>query len=869
MSISGDSINKLNQASASVRKLATEQKQLTAAEEQGVRLKKQLSALNAKMTPENVRLTATIKAQTQAYRQSVIEQQKLNGTFKPGVVSGFISSIKGLAAAYLGLQTAISLVKNVFETTKDLNVLSQSYKYLIGDTVELGKTQTFLSDITQRYGLELVSTSQAYLKFRASIAGANFDLVESQKIFESVSKAGSVLGLNAQRMELVFLALEQMISKGTISTEELRRQLGDNLPGAMRIMADALGVTIPKLLQMVKNNELLASEVLPKFRVQLEKAYGIESVRTVDNLQTSVNRLKNAWTVAIKEMEASPGFKAIIDFIAKALESDKMEASAKSAAIVTGALNSINVELGKIAKTGNDKAYQDAIFGFWEDAAKELSKYKYQLDLVNKSIADATSMPGGSVNRALIKEADELLIKYNAQLEILKKLDDLNIKGIAREKATEPITDETLDKLRSELNLATGIIEKLEIQKKINDYLLSKAKSGERIKELNDINKELEKQIKFYSDLGKEVDKIESINIEKQIEERNKRQQKIAKEGQDKLRQLQLDNFYDMIQDREGFADQIGLNDKEMYETELQYLKDFHKQARLTDTQYLVQRANLWIDNNSDLVDAIEQFVSEVFNMLSELNQGQIDAAQKEVDTQDDKLNDLKSKLDEEKTLKDEGKANDYDRIVTQIAETQKLRDNANKELERAQKREAAINLASQASDIITASANVIKGYSEMPIVGVLLGLAQVAAMVTAFVSYKNKINSLSKYAEGEVDINGKPHSEGGEVVEIEGGESIIKKKATQQSKRLLNAINEGLVSDFDLYKLNLNTDLSKSNYQRYDSTSEMLSELKQSRVTNEAMLNHMKNTPVIAVMPDGRLVEIYGEYKTKVVTLK
>jgi hypothetical protein len=154
-----------------------------------------------------------------------------------------------------------------------------------------------------------------------------------------------------------------------------------------------------------------------------------------------------------------------------------------------------------------------------------------------------------------------------------------------------------------------------------------------------------------------------------------------------------------------------------------------------------------------------------------------------------------------------------------------------------------------------------------MPIVGVLLGLAQVAAMVTAFVSYKNKINSISKYGEGEVDINGKPHSEGGEVVEIEGGESIIKKKATQQSKRLLNAINEGLVSDFDLYKLNLNTDLSKSNYQRYDSTSEILNELKQSRATNEAMLKHMKSKPVIAVLPDGRVVEIFSKYDVKVVS--
>lgn len=282
----------------------------------------------------------------------------------------------------------------------------------------------------------------------------------------------------------------------------------------------------------------------------------------------------------------------------------------------------------------------------------------------------------------------------------------------------------------------------------------------------------------------------------------------------------------------------------------------------------LIDTVNDWITNNKDIIDSANEFAQSMSKLLLELNQAQIESAQKEVDIQEDKLNDLKSKLDEEKALKDEGKANDYDRTITQIAETQKLKDEANKKLEKAQKREAAINLASQASDIITATANIITGWTEInPVAGVLLGLAQVAAMVTAFVSYKNKINSISKYGEGEVDINGKPHSEGGEVVEIEGGESIIKKKATQQSKRLLNAINEGLVSDFDLYKLNLNTDLSKSNYQRYDSTSEMLNELKQSRATNEAMLKHMKSKPVIAVLPDGRVVEIFSKYDVKVVS--
>lgn len=49
---------------------------------------------------------------------------------------------------------------------------------------------------------------------------------DTKQIFDSVSKASSVLGLKTHELEGVYLALEQMLSKGKVTTEELRRQLG-------------------------------------------------------------------------------------------------------------------------------------------------------------------------------------------------------------------------------------------------------------------------------------------------------------------------------------------------------------------------------------------------------------------------------------------------------------------------------------------------------------------------------------------------------------------------------------------------------------------------------------------------------------------
>ena len=104
-----------------------------------------------------------------------------------------------------------------------------------------------------------------------------------------------------------YLALEQMLSKGKVTTEELRRQLGERLPGAFGIMAEAIGVTTQELDKMLRAGEILSADALPKFAEALEKAYGIENIENVRTLQAETSRLSNAWTNFIGNVTESDG----------------------------------------------------------------------------------------------------------------------------------------------------------------------------------------------------------------------------------------------------------------------------------------------------------------------------------------------------------------------------------------------------------------------------------------------------------------------------------------------------------------------------------------------------------------------------------
>jgi len=78
-----------------------------------------------------------------------------------------------------------------------------------------------------------------------------------------------------------------------------------------------------------------------------------------------------------------------------------------------------------------------------------------------------------------------------------------------------------------------------------------------------------------------------------------------------------------------------------------------------------------------------------------------------------------------------------------------------------------------------------------------LVGLAT-AAVMTGLVNglFQAAKAGIQQFADGEIDINGKSHAEGGILAEIEGGESVINKSATAKSKNLLEAINNGLITD-------------------------------------------------------------------------
>ena len=280
--------------------------------------------------------TTALNKHTNANNRNTASKKKA----KTASVGFFASMQKGIGvvmAAIAALSVFIGIAKNIFNLAITFDSLKLALEFTSTATWEAARSMQFLLTLNQKFGAQISVTAERWLKFRTAARLSGLTMLETKAIFQSVTKASALLGLKTDELKGIYLALEQMLNKGKVTTEELRRQLGERLPGAVGIMAASMGVGLEELDKMMKKGEVLSAEVLPNFAKALEVAYGIDKREKIENMQTSVNKLKGAWDSLILTIVEGDGvFSKTVKAITDTL---------------TGLFNSLNMAFGDDEQT--------------------------------------------------------------------------------------------------------------------------------------------------------------------------------------------------------------------------------------------------------------------------------------------------------------------------------------------------------------------------------------------------------------------------------------------------------------------------------------------------------------------------------------
>jgi len=201
-------------------------------------------------------LAGSLRTQLDAARDAAKSSEGLAGTF--GMVRAGVTALVGSQLVRWAKDAGGAL----FEASVNAERLRTMLNFSTGNSA---RDIEYLRGITQKLGLEMQSTATAYGQFAAAAKGTTLEGQKTRDVFESIAKASAVMGLSAGQTSGVLLALQQMVSKGTVQAEELRGQLGERLPGAFQVAARAMGVTTGELGKMLEQGQVVADDFLPRF----------------------------------------------------------------------------------------------------------------------------------------------------------------------------------------------------------------------------------------------------------------------------------------------------------------------------------------------------------------------------------------------------------------------------------------------------------------------------------------------------------------------------------------------------------------------------------------------------------------------------
>jgi tape measure domain-containing protein len=407
-----------------------------------------------------------------------------------GFLNNNLQKLGGAIAAAFSVQKVIEFSKSVFDAERRMELLQNRLSFLTGSADKGGEAFLRMATTARKLGLDLETTLSGFADFGIAATQAGMAVQQAERIFVSVASGLRAAGASSLQTQRAFYALQQMMSKGVVAAEELRRQLGEALPGANELMVKAYNrlhpqqeITNRQFMKMQEEGKIISREILPEFAKVIEETFAPALAGKANSLDAAVNRVTSAWlqfklavgdTEAFKNATKSVG--GLLDTINIALTDDSLSRLERFM-IITSAprLSSMSEEEMSKAVMGIEKVFKEALDRQRQRANLSVSTARAEEEaLVSMSSAYEKfneSQRKAEMNRAIstieanreiIKQADEIIKKEEENLKSKQSLIDVLIK---QRNPLKRITEEQKEQLRYAISQRDEVKKTLDLNK--------------------------------------------------------------------------------------------------------------------------------------------------------------------------------------------------------------------------------------------------------------------------------------------------------------------------------------------------------------------------------------------------------------------
>jgi lambda family phage tail tape measure protein len=278
-----------------------------------------LSADYGKVAKEADRAMAAIDRQVQRMqarrRMSAMQATQAAGAvISGGIFGGPEGAAGGIAGAVVGgvpgafAGAAIGAQFGIIR--QQLGVMAQfaaeidkqriALRNVVGTQEDYNRSLQFIDATSRRAAIPQDQLTRQFTQLAASVIGAGGNVEVAELAFRGMAAGIRGTGGSLADMQGAMLATSQVFSKGKVSAEEIRQQIGERLPGAFTTFATALGKTPQMLDKMLEKGEvtlndfmLLIQELIKTYEPSMDEI-AASSQAAGDRMATTFARIREA-----------------------------------------------------------------------------------------------------------------------------------------------------------------------------------------------------------------------------------------------------------------------------------------------------------------------------------------------------------------------------------------------------------------------------------------------------------------------------------------------------------------------------------------------------------------------------------------------
>lgn len=228
---------------------------------------------------------------------------------------GLKGEFSAMAAQFAGMALAMQAGQAFIAVNAGAESLTRTLTQLTGSSKAAAAEMEYIRAASNRLGIDAREAAKSYTQLLAATQGTALQGDAAKRVFEAVAGAMAALGKSSAETNNALNAVNQMASKGTVQMEELKGQLGEALPGALKAAAAGAGLTVAELSKMVETGNVLAEDLLPALAKGLTEMYGVGKAEN-DTFVAQWARMKNTVTELLQALGDTGAMKAVNEGLA-------------------------------------------------------------------------------------------------------------------------------------------------------------------------------------------------------------------------------------------------------------------------------------------------------------------------------------------------------------------------------------------------------------------------------------------------------------------------------------------------------------------------------------------------------------------------